>query len=192
VADRLYLSLWVHGFSPTNLLRHFERLLAAFPFSKLSRSESVLRIYALEYSEPPLVEFALPNPADPAAIVAQARQFQNADSCYELTTAWDLWRWDGDWALAPVRVVISCFGPEFENDSDENFRIDFGQEDQFLPGPGGTAGMKTVRANIQSLLRLVHDLDERLTVAQRRLWSESGGNFAERLQSALGQVQEEG
>lgn len=190
MADRLYLSLWVNGFSPMSMLRDYEKLLSVFPFSKLAKNESTVRIYAIEYSEPPLAEFALPNPIDAKTVAAQSSEFQNADSCYELTTAWDLWKWDGDWALSPVSVVISCFGPEFDKDTDENFRIDFGLEDQFLPGPGGPEGMRMIRANIQSLLRLVHDIDERLGVAQRRLRSEAGGNFAERLQSALEEVAE--
>jgi hypothetical protein len=42
-----------------------------------------------------------------------------------------------------------------------------------------------VRANIQSLLRLVHDMDDRLKVERRQLWSESGVNFAERLETTL-------
>ena len=43
-----------------------------------------------------------------------------------------------------------------------------------------------VRSNIRSLLHLVHTLDDALAVDRRQLWSESGVNFAERLQSALG------
>ncbi len=115
----------------------------------------------------------------------QAPKFQNADMCYELETAWDLWHWDGDWKLAPSRVLIICYGPEFERDGDENLRIDFGLDEQFLPGAGGPEGMRMLRENIQSLLRLVHDLDGRLKVEHRQLWSESGENFADLLQSAL-------
>jgi hypothetical protein len=38
---------------------------------------------------------------------------------------------------------------------------------------------------VQSLLRLVHDLEEKLSVERRLLWSESGENFAEKLRESL-------
>jgi hypothetical protein len=40
-------------------------------------------------------------------------------------------------------------------------------------------------SNIKSLLKLAHDLDNALTSSRRRLWTETGENFAERLQRAL-------
>lgn len=169
------------------MLRHYEQALRLFPFSKLRRSDSEFRIYAMAYSEPPVIELPMPAPVDIASVIANAQAFQNADACYELETAWDLWRWDQDWKLAPSRVTLSCFGPEFQNDTGENLRVDFGLDQQFLPGEGGPEGMRMVRANVQSLLRLVHDMDERLKSDRRQLWSESGENFAERLEASLRQ-----
>lgn len=190
MADRLYVSYWVRGFGPMSMLRHYEKVLQAFPFSKLKRSDSAFRIYALEYSEPPLIEEPVAAPVNPTAVIDSAKEFQNTDACYELEAAWDLWAFDGEWKLAPSRVLISCFGPEFSHETDENLRIEFGLDEQFLPGAGGAEGMPMIRANIQSLLRLVHDLDERLRVDRRQLWSESGENFAERLEATLRQVAE--
>jgi hypothetical protein len=42
-----------------------------------------------------------------------------------------------------------------------------------------------VQSNIKSLLKLVHDSDDALPVETRRLWSESGDNFSEKLHHAL-------
>jgi hypothetical protein len=42
-----------------------------------------------------------------------------------------------------------------------------------------------IQSNIKSLLKLVHDLDDALPVETRRLWTESGGSFSEKLQQAL-------
>jgi hypothetical protein len=42
-----------------------------------------------------------------------------------------------------------------------------------------------IQSNIQSLLKLVHDLDDALPVETRRLWSESGDNFSDKLHQAL-------
>ena len=44
------------------------------------------------------------------------------------------------------------------------------------------------QSNLKSLLRLVHDTDEALTVESRQLSTESGENFAERLQTALEEI----
>jgi hypothetical protein len=185
MADRLYLSYWLSGFTPVSMLRHYGKMLDLFPFSKLRRADSVFRVYALEYSEPPLVELPVGSPVHVPGVLEAAKEFENADACYELETSWDLWRWEQDWRLAPSLVTLSCFGPEFVMETDENLRIDFGLDEQFLPGIGGAEGMRMVRSNIQSLLRLVHDLDNKLNVERRLLWSESGVNFAERLESSL-------
>ena len=55
----------------------------------------------------------------------------------------------------------------------------------FLPQVELPDNMKMAQANIRSLLKLVHDVDTALQVDRRRLWSESGENFSERLQEAL-------
>jgi len=190
MADRLYVSCWIPGFNAMSMPKLYEKALRLFPFSKLRRTNSVFRIYALEYVEPPLLEVPLAIPVDVDDIVASATEFQSIDACYELETAWDLWSWDGDWKLAPTSVLISCFGPEFSHDTDEHLRVEFGLEEQFLPGAAGPGGLKMLRANIQSLLRLVHDFDDRLKLERRQLWSESGQNLGPRLESALRQYQE--
>jgi hypothetical protein len=185
MADRLYLSIWLKGVSPLNLFGPYEKMLAAFPYSKLAQNESNLTIYAVAYSEPPLLETPLLPPVEPEAIIRIASEFQNTDVCCEVTTYWDLWRYEKDWGLAPVPVQLTCYAPDFEHELGEHLRIDFGLESQFLPSENAPGGLAMIRGNIQSLLRLVHDLDQALPVERRLLWSESGGNFAERLQSAL-------
>lgn len=185
MADRLYLSYWIHGFNAMTMLRHYQKALATFPYSKLRRSDSALRIYVLEFTEPPLLEVPVAYPVDPATVVEAAREFQNVDGCYEFECAWDLWTFDEEWKVAPARVAISCFGPEFANDTGEQIRIDFGLDTQFLPGEAGSEGLRMVQSNVRSLLRLVHDLDDRLEPDRRQLWSESGANFAELLESSL-------
>ena len=170
------------------MLRHFQRILDKFPFSKLSTVEPTLRIYPVSYAETPVLEAAFPNPPEPERILASAREFQNPDCCFLVEAFWDLWRWDGDWALRPARVILACFGPEFDSERGETVRIEFGLEEQFLP-TGDRESMAMIRANIQSLLRLVHDLDDSLPVERRQLWSESGENFADKLQAALAATQ---
>jgi hypothetical protein len=185
MADQLYLSYWLRGFTPLNMLRQFEKTLLKFPFSTLAKVEPVLRVYAVSFAETPVLEAAFPNPPDPAVMMAAAREFENDDCCFQVETFWDLWAWDQDWSLQPARVFLACFAPGFEDSEEgENIRIDFGLEDRFLPSPHA-GGVPMVRANVQSLLRLVHDIDDALPVERRQLRSESGANFAERLQNAL-------
>lgn len=185
MADQLYVSYWLRGFTAMGMLPQFEKAIAKLPFSKLTKVEPVLRIYGVSFNEAPVLETAFPNPPDPAAIAASAREFLHDDTCVQLEAAWDLWLHEADWKLQPSRVVIECYAPGFEDaERGENLRIEFGLDSKFLPTPEREA-LPMVRANIQSLLRLVHDLDEALPVERRLLWSESGDNFASRLEAAL-------
>ena len=186
MADQLYLSYWLRGFTPLTMLRQFEKTLLKFPFSTLAKAEPVLRVYAVSFAEARCSRQLSPNPPAPAEMIAAAREFENDDCCFQgLETFWDLWTWDKDWSLQPARVFLACFAPLFEDSEEgENIRVDFGLEDRFLPSPHA-GGIPMVRANVQSLLRLVHDIDDALPVERRQLRSESGANFAERLQNAL-------
>jgi hypothetical protein len=186
MADRLYLSYWLNGFTEANMLRHYEKILSLFPFSRLARSASVLRIHAVEYAEPVLAEQAFDSPPEVDLILRSAKQFRHADCAYHLETWWDLWTLDeGDWKLAPAPASIVCFAPDFERDGDEQIRIDCGIDAQFLPDREAPEGLRMSESNIKSLLKLAHDLDNALTSSRRRLWTETGENFAERLQRAL-------
>ena len=190
MADRLSLLLWLNprkGQSQApNPFRRFEKLLSRFPFSKLafaspeSRAESIVRIHAVNWAEPPLAEYSLNGQPDVDEILRLAREFQEQDSAVQIETLWDLWGViGGDWKLTPFPVSIWMFQEDFERDEGEEFRIDFGSETRFLPESKESA--RIVKSNIQSLLQLVHDVEDALPVRERRLWSESGENFADKL-----------
>jgi hypothetical protein len=185
MADQLYLSYWLRGFSEHNMLRHFERMLRLFPRSRLGPG-ALLRVRAVEFAEPVLLERRFAGSEGTEEILAAAAEFRNADMACEVETAWDIWQYEGEWRLAPSAARLSCFGPLFETGTGENLRVDFGADANFLPQPGFPDSLVMVRSNIRSLLHLVHTLDDALAVDRRQLWSESGVNFAERLQSALG------
>jgi len=189
MADQLYLSCWVRGFTESNMLRHFEKLLRTFPFSRLATSPATLKITPVDFTVPPVLERPFEPPIMVSEILIAAKEFQNADSCYQLDAFWDLWQYDGsEWAVAPVRASLFCFGPEFEKDLGEHLRIDFGVDANYLPQPHLPGSAKMVESNIRSLLKLVHDVDDVLKVERRQLWTESGENFAERLQQALSEA----
>lgn len=184
MADQLYVSYWLAGFTGTNMLRHLDKALRLFPFSRL-RPGVALTVYAVEISEPAIFERVFPETPDIPDLLAAAKDFRSDDCAIEIEAAWDLWQYTEEWKLAPARVRLTCYGPRFERETDENLQIDFGLEDLFLPQPDLPDHLAMVRSNIRSLLHLVHEIDNNLPVVRRQLWSESGGNFAERLETAL-------
>lgn len=186
MADRLYLSCWLQGFNETNMLRHFGKMLELFPYSKLAPAGPVLRVYAIEPVEPPLVERAFPPGAEPGLIIEGAREFTHEDCTVQVDAFWDLWQYDREWKLEPVAVTLACFGPTFENEIGDHLRIEFGIDAHFLPQPGIEGAPRMVQSNVRSMLHLVGEIDQMLHLDRRRLWSESGANFAEVLAQALG------
>ena len=185
--DRLSLSLWLRGGgAPQTQYRALEKVLRAFPFSKLASTPSTLHILAVDWRESAVAEYPLePGPPDPAEVIRLAKEFKEPDTAIQLDTYWDLWGvLDAEWKLLPAPVSILSFGPRFERDEGEDLRIDFGTETRFLPRDGA-ATLKLVQSNIKSLLRLVHEIDNTLPVEKRHLSTESAVNFASKLQDVL-------
>ena len=172
-------------------MRHFEKLLRLFPFSQREQGQSTILVRAIAAHEPPLLERPVNGPADVDEALRIFADYSGDDVSYTLESWWDLWQFSGDWVLAPVPVGLSCFGPEFDNAGDldvagqEDLRIDFGVDAHFLPAEEIAGGKNLMASNIRSLLRLVHELDSTLPVRKRKLETESGENFADRLQHAL-------
>jgi hypothetical protein len=191
VTDRLYFSCRLKETTPASTLRQFSKLLGAFPFSRLAKRGPVLRVYAVALSEPPLIEREFPVSEDTAGTTADiqiaAGEFLKSDCAAEIETFWDLWQYDGsDWKLQPAPVTLCSYGVDFENDLEDHLRIEFGPDARFLPVPGLEGSLRMGQSNIKSLLKLVGDLERTLDLESRKVWSESGANFAEVLKQALG------
>ena len=191
MTDQLFLSIWLDRHSQVNRLRHFQKLLRLFPFSQREQPQSTVSILAIDVTEPPLLEKAINGPIDLADIEATLDDYKGDDIAYQVESWWDLWQFDEDWQLKPARVTLSCFGPAFDNGTEretgaqEDLRIDFGLDSHYLPEEDNAGGARMVESNIKSLLRLVHELESDLPVKNRRLETESGENFATRLQQVL-------
>jgi hypothetical protein len=191
VTDQLYLSLWLDRHNRAKRLHHFEKFLRLFPFSQREQPQSVFSVQAIDTTEPPLLESPVNGPIDVAEVVAALRDYQGDDVAYRVESWWDLWEFDEDWKLRPARVTLSCFGPDFDNGTEresseqEDLRIDFGVDTLYLPRTDLPGGAKLTESNIKSLLRLVHEMELSLPVAKRRLETESGDNFADRLQQVI-------
>jgi hypothetical protein len=191
VTDQLFLSIWLERHAQADRLRHFQRLLRLFPFSQREQPQSTVSIQAIDTTEPPLLEKAMNGPVDLANVEPVFQDYKGSDIAFQLETWWDLWQFEEDWKLIPSRVTLSCFGRQFDNGTDrdaadqEDLRIDFGVDSHYLPRPDVPGSARMVESNVKSLLRLVHEIDSALPISKRRLETESGENFAERLQQML-------
>ena len=94
--------------------------------------------------------------------------YQGEDLGYSLESWWDLWVFrDGDWKVAPTRVLLSCFEPDFDNGSganskeQEDLRVDFGVDSHYLPDVELVGSGKLAESNVKSLLRFVHEADQK-------------------------------
>jgi hypothetical protein len=185
MADQLYLSYWIDGFTEHNMLRFYEKALRLFPVSRLNSNASTLRVVPIAVTEPAVFEHAYAPGFVPEEVIAAAQAFRHADCCYQFDTSWDLWQNEREWALQPSRVTLACFGPQFENELRENLRVDFGVDANFLPRTDVPTGLVMAQSNIRSLLKFVHDLDDALGAPRRQLWTESGESFADGLHRLL-------
>lgn len=186
MADQLYLSYRLNGYTAGNMIRHFERVLRVFPFSKLTQAGAAIRVNAVSPTEPALFEASYGGDDTIDTILEDMKEFQAADCASTLEAYWDLFQLaDGEWKLQPTRVSLISFGPQFESGLEDHIRIELGIDAQFLPQAGDPESARTAESNVRSLLKLVHDLDDKLSVDSRRLWTESGENFAQRLQTVL-------
>ena len=189
MADPLFLSVWLNGYSPLALTIYFQKILEVFPFSTL-KVGSVLRVYAVSFQEVPVFEGFIDSGMDASEAASVVQEFIHDDCCIQLETKWDLYQWDGAWELKPSRVCIEVYGPRFERDvfnplgEAEPICIDLGPEATFLPLPD-TGQFRHVQSNIRSILHFADDLPGVLAVERRLLWSETEENFAERLASYL-------
>ncbi len=191
MTDQLYLSIWLDRHAQANRLRYFRQVLSSFPFSQREQPQSTFSVQAIDLTEPALLEKALNGPIDFEEIEPIFAEYQGDDIAFELESWWDLWQFDGDWKLKPARVSLSCFSRQFDNGTDvdkteqEDLRIDFGVDSSFLPNPDVPGSARLIESNIKSLLRLVHEVESILPARKRILGTESGENFAERLQQTL-------
>jgi hypothetical protein len=187
----LYLAIWLTPLGRANRVRQFEKMLRTLPFSQRPQPESTLVIQGVDSTEPPLLERSFNGPVDVAEIATVLEDYSGEDVGYYFESWWDLWQHDTDWAIAPARISLSCFGPEFDNGTgsttteQEDLRVEFGLDSNYLPRLDLPGSGKMTESNIRSLLHLVHELDSALLVDKRRLETESGENFAERLQQFL-------
>jgi hypothetical protein len=191
VTDQLSLSIWLERNSRANRLKHFEKALRLFPFSQREQPQSTISVHAVSEIEPALVENPVNGPLDVDEVMAALVEYNGEDIAYTVESWWDLWQYRNDWTLGPARVELCCFGPEYDNGTErttgeqEDLRIDFGVDSHYLPRADLTGSGRMTESNVKSMLRLVHELDSSLPVARRKLETESGENFADRLQQVL-------
>jgi hypothetical protein len=192
MTEQLSLSIWLEPGRPESRVRSYESMLRLFPFSKREQQpQTTVSVLAIGETEPPLLEHPMNGPFEVEDAIALIKDYRGDDVAYRVESYWDLWQYTGEWQLAPTAVSLSCFGSGFERGAadgegeQEDLRIDFGVDSTFLPQPEIAGSGRLVESNIKSLLRLVHEIENTLKVRRRLLSTESGENFAERLQRLL-------
>lgn len=201
MADQFFLSLWLKDYSDDNMMDRFRVLLEAFPYSKAKPRVRSLYVYPLEWSEHPVLEEEFPEGEEPAEAIALASEFLHADYAYEASVLWDLWlfRKNGgpaSWKETARPVTLICYGPNFEEGRAERGHLEVGfgldtpfRADQQVPDEESRAMARDYReklqANIRKLLEYVRVVNERLPVARKTLWTESGENFAEMIRQSF-------
>ncbi|MEJ7606053.1 MAG: hypothetical protein WKF37_07250 [Bryobacteraceae bacterium] len=136
MADQLYLSYRVRGFNSGNMLLHYEKMLAVFPYSRLSQAPALLRVNAIATSEPALIERIFEPPLDVEEMLSAANVATAPDCSVEIEVYWDLWQFVEEWKLTPSRVTLACFGPDFEELEGDHLRVAFGIDTHYLPQTG--------------------------------------------------------
>jgi len=154
-----------------------------FPFSAQRPGITALRIYAIEFTEPGVLEQLFAGDVDADTVIELAEEFPEPDCAYLVEGWWDLWRLDaeGRWQLSPSPVTLTCFGPGFENDVGDHVRLELGAEERFMPMPGVPLSGRKAHSNLQSIVRLAREIEQKTPLERQNLWSESGEDFAERL-----------
>lgn len=193
MTDQLYLSMWLPEALANWRTRYFEKILSIFPFSQREQPQSTLYIHAISQTEPSLLERPLNGPVSLADINMALQDYSGDDIAFRFESWWDLWQYNGtDWEIKPAKIAFSSFGREFDNGSSleanqqEDLRIDFGVDTLFLPDASLAGSGRLIESNIKSLLKLVHDIEDALPLERRALETESGENFAEKLNRNLG------
>ncbi len=186
--DQVCLSLWLRDFDESTMLEQFRELLSLFPFSQLRQGIAGLKVYAIEFTEPGVAEHLFARDPDPDSVAELAAEFAEPDCACLVEGFWELWRYDNGWQLLPSPVVLACFGPQFENDVGDHVRLELGPEDRFLPDAEVPDSGRKAFSNLRSIARLAREIGKRLPVERQHLWSESGEDFAERLEEAADEV----
>jgi len=157
MADIIYLSIWLHNFSETNMMQLWQRVIETFPASAVFPGVRSVTIYPFNWAETPVFERSFGEGISAEEAVSLASEFLHEDYAYEAEMIWDLWaRTDaaeaagdgqpseqGDvisaWRAAPASVLLACLGPQFESEAPEDradIQIRFGLDTPFLPPDG--------------------------------------------------------
>ncbi len=194
--ERLYLSLWLKEYDGERVLAALGKVLEAFPFSDAQQGVRSVSVHPLDWSEPPAMEQEFAQGTEASYAMDLALEFQHPDCAYQIVVYWDLWEFrrngePGGWRRTPRAVEIFAYGPEFEGREEErgHLELDLGLESPFLaeeePGDFAFDYGERVQANIQKLVDLTRGLSQSVRPQKRLLWTESGENFAEKIEQSF-------
>ena len=183
------------------------------PNSPLGRV-AVATAYPIDWTESPLYQRVYVNDEraessrdTEAAIienaVAEATEQLHDDTAYEFEMRWNLWQPDTEddapfdgaqldtlWKLAPSKVRITGFGPDFDSGAYEqngHIRVDFGLDTPWLLEEHtlDREAARRIQQNVEKLLAFTLSVEKHCGISSRLLWTESGEPLAEKLIAKL-------
>src|ERR1700686_2739866 len=189
VADSLFLSLWFPSFELDEMLPRALAVMRQFPFSAQQPGISYVALHPVSWNEPTIFEQRFSPGITPEEAVLLASDLLHEDYAYLFEAFWDLWILSQDqheWELQPSRVKFMVHGVEFEEGTyqhEGHIQVDFGIDSSFLQDEVQlTSETETrVRANVQKLVEFKNKTEKSSGASGRLLWSESEGNFAQKL-----------
>lgn len=201
MADQLYLSLWFPNFQLASLPAALTEVLNQFATVALAKSVHAATVYPLSWNESPIYQhiYKPTEAAEPAAVVAAATDPLHEDYAYEFEMHWSVWLpeiaagLDPTWRQEARVVRITGLGPLFDEGSYQqngHIRVDLGQDTPFLEDDVelDKVGIEVVQRNIVKLVTFTRLIDKECGAATRLLWSEGGGNLAQKLIARLQRV----
>jgi hypothetical protein len=197
MADSLYLNLWFPSFTPAEIMPRTLSVLRQFPFSAPRPGVTALAVHPVSWSEPTVLERRFRPGLDPEQAAAIAGEFLHPDYAYSFEAHWDLWA-PGEEAeearLTPAPVEFVAFGPEFDEEAYQqsgHVQVDLGLDAPFLYEEAelSPSTESRCRANVQKLVSFTLAVENNCGISGRVLWSESGGNLAQKLIERLQKVQ---
>jgi len=196
MADRLYLSLWFHNFSESEMLPKTLCVLRQFPFATERPGIGYLAVHPISWNEPMVYQETFDFRATPEHAVETAGEFLHDDNAYEFEGLWTLWAPDEEagWVNAPRAVRFVARGLNFDDGAYEeegHVQVDFGLDTPFLYEEMKLTALAEarVRDNVQRLVEFTSAVEKNCGVSARLLWSESDENLAQKLIARLQRVQ---
>jgi hypothetical protein len=214
MSDTLYLSLWYPNLRLAALPDKLTAVLGAFAAFGGEPRVYAATAWPVSWAESPVFQRVWgwgERGADPKLAVEDTLELLHDDYAYEFQIGWSLWELEAEsglppheqgpvrgdpgldarWVRAPRLVLVTGFGPLFDEgtyEQDGHIKVDFGTDTPFLEEDLelDSVAARHVEENVRQLVALTAGVEKGSGATARLLWSELGESLAQRLAARLG------